>query len=130
MMESMRNAAKSWVAKLLIGLLAVSFGVWGIADVFRNGGGTTLAHVGSAEISAHDVLGVLYPDLADHHEDVDGAHPVAVGLSIVDLVERIQVPGATTSGLIRPSAVGPRLENATTWSGLSAIGASLYGATG
>ena len=34
MMESMRNAAKSWVAKVLIGLLAVSFGVWGIADVF------------------------------------------------------------------------------------------------
>ena len=54
MMESMRNAAKSWVAKLLIGLLAVSFGVWGIADVFRNGGGTTLAHVGSAEISGQE----------------------------------------------------------------------------
>ena len=35
MMDSMRNAAKSWVAKLLIGLLAVSFGVWGIADVFN-----------------------------------------------------------------------------------------------
>ena len=35
MMDSMRKAAKSWVAKLLIGLLAVSFGVWGIADVFR-----------------------------------------------------------------------------------------------
>ena len=36
-----------------------------------------LARIGSAEISAHDVLAVLYPDLADHHEDVDAAHPVA-----------------------------------------------------
>lgn len=51
MMDSMRNAAKSWVAKLLIGLLAVSFGVWGIADVFRSGSTTALATVGGQEIS-------------------------------------------------------------------------------
>ena len=51
MMDSMRNAAKSWVAKLLIGLLAVSFGVWGIADVFRTGSNNALATVGSQEIS-------------------------------------------------------------------------------
>lgn len=51
MMDSMRNAAKSWVAKLLIGLLAVSFGVWGIADVFRAGSNTALATVGGQEIT-------------------------------------------------------------------------------
>jgi len=51
MMESMRNAAKSWVAKLLIGLLAVSFGVWGIADVFRGSSTGALATVGEQEIS-------------------------------------------------------------------------------
>ena len=54
MMESMRNAAKGWVAKLLIGLLAVSFGVWGIADVFRHLGSGALATVGTAEISAQE----------------------------------------------------------------------------
>ena len=52
MMESMRNAAKSWVAKLLIGLLAVSFGVWGIADVFKFASVNDLAMVGSEEITA------------------------------------------------------------------------------
>jgi peptidyl-prolyl cis-trans isomerase D len=52
MMDSMRNAAKSWVAKLLIGLLAVSFGVWGIADVFTGYSTTALATVGKTEISA------------------------------------------------------------------------------
>ena len=52
MMESMRNAAKGWVAKLLIGLLAVSFGVWGIADVFRGYATGYLAKVGQTEISA------------------------------------------------------------------------------
>ncbi len=52
MMDSMRTAAKSWVAKLLIGLLAVSFGVWGIADVFRFGGANDLATVGDTEVTA------------------------------------------------------------------------------
>lgn len=52
MMDSMRKAAKSWVAKLLIGMLAVSFGVWGIADVFKFGSSNDLATVGSQEISA------------------------------------------------------------------------------
>ena len=52
MMDSMRKAAKSWVAKLLIGMLAVSFGVWGIADVFKFGSSTDLAKVGGEEITA------------------------------------------------------------------------------
>jgi peptidyl-prolyl cis-trans isomerase D len=51
MMESMRNAAKGWVAKVLIGLLAVSFGVWGIADVFRGSSTGALATVGKQEVT-------------------------------------------------------------------------------
>ena len=51
MMESMRNHAKGWVAKVLIGLLAISFGVWGIADVFRGSTTGALATVGKQEIS-------------------------------------------------------------------------------
>ena len=35
MMESLRGAATGWVAEVLIGLLALSFGIWGINDVFR-----------------------------------------------------------------------------------------------
>jgi peptidyl-prolyl cis-trans isomerase D len=54
MMDSMRNAAKSWVAKLLIGLLAVSFGIWGIADVFRGFHSGALATVGNVEVSAQE----------------------------------------------------------------------------
>ena len=52
MMDSMRKAAKSWVAKLLIGMLAVSFGVWGIADVFKFGNANDLVKVGGEEITA------------------------------------------------------------------------------
>lgn len=52
MMDSMRTAAKSWLAKLFIGLLAVSFGVWGIADVFKFASVNDLATVGTQEVTA------------------------------------------------------------------------------
>lgn len=52
MLDVFRNAAKGWTAKILIGLLAVSFGVWGIADVFRGYRAGALVTVGSEEISA------------------------------------------------------------------------------
>ena len=54
MMDSLRNAAKSWVAKVLIGLLAVSFGVWGIADVFRGYSRGALARVGGVDITGEE----------------------------------------------------------------------------
>ena len=37
-----------------------------------------------------------------------------------DLAEMMCVPGATMSGLVRPSSVGPRLENGAMSSALSA----------
>lgn len=52
MMDVFRRSAKSWMAKVLIGLLVLSFAVWGIADVYTGGfqrGG--LASVGGQEIS-------------------------------------------------------------------------------
>ena len=54
MMESLRNAAKSWVAKALIFMLAASFGVWGIADVFTGYRAGALATVGREEVSAEE----------------------------------------------------------------------------
>ena len=50
--------------------------------------------------------------------------------SFDERVDRMKVPGATTSGFTRLSAVGPRLLNATTWSGRFAIGAFLTGLAG
>ncbi|CAN5506129.1 SurA N-terminal domain-containing protein [soil metagenome] len=53
MLDVFRRGAKGWTAKILLGLLVLSFGVWGVADVFRGGGQTgTLAKVGGIEISA------------------------------------------------------------------------------
>ncbi|MBB5750965.1 peptidylprolyl isomerase [Prosthecomicrobium pneumaticum] len=52
MLDSMRKYATSWVAYLFMGLLVISFGVWGIADIFRGIGVHSVAQVGGTEISA------------------------------------------------------------------------------
>jgi peptidyl-prolyl cis-trans isomerase D len=52
MLEKFRNLGKTWVAKILLMLLAGSFGVWGIRDIFGGFHSTALATVGSQEISS------------------------------------------------------------------------------
>jgi peptidyl-prolyl cis-trans isomerase D len=51
MLNTLRNSAGSWVVKILLGLLIVSFAIWGIGDIFRGGGSQTLAEVGDREVS-------------------------------------------------------------------------------
>jgi peptidyl-prolyl cis-trans isomerase D len=52
----MRKASSNWLGKIIMatvmGVLIISFGVWGIADIFRGFGQSTLAKVGHTEISA------------------------------------------------------------------------------
>ena len=54
MLDVLRRGASTWVSKLLLGLLIVSFGIWGIADVFRGFGSNTIVSVGGHEITAQD----------------------------------------------------------------------------
>ena len=55
MLRGMRKASSNWLGKIVMatvmGVLIVSFGVWGIADIFRGFGQSTLAKVGHTEIS-------------------------------------------------------------------------------
>jgi len=54
----MRKASSNWLGKIIMavvmGVLIISFGVWGIADIFRGFGQSTLAKVGRTEISANE----------------------------------------------------------------------------
>jgi len=52
MLQWMHRISTSWVASLFMGALALSFVVWGIADVFTGMNSTALATVGSTEISS------------------------------------------------------------------------------
>ncbi len=55
MLRGMRKASSNWLGKIIMatvmGVLIISFGVWGIADIFRGFGQSTLAKIGRTEIS-------------------------------------------------------------------------------
>jgi peptidyl-prolyl cis-trans isomerase D len=61
----MRNASSNWLGKtimaVVMGVLIISFGVWGIADIFRGFGQSTLATIGHTEISINEFR-QLYTD--------------------------------------------------------------------
>lgn len=54
MLEKLRDASKTWVAGILIGLLVISFAIFGINDIFSGQQSTTLAKVGDIEIDGRD----------------------------------------------------------------------------
>src|SRR4029453_2388967 len=55
MLRGIRKASSNWLGKIVIatvmGVLIVSFAVWGIADIFKGFGQSSLAKVGKTEIS-------------------------------------------------------------------------------
>jgi peptidyl-prolyl cis-trans isomerase D len=56
MLNVLRQKAGSWVVKVLMLLLVVSFAIWGIGDIFLGGGqNPTVATVGDAEIPASEL---------------------------------------------------------------------------
>src|SRR6185312_3923456 len=63
MLEAMRRGAQTRVAKLLFAILVFSFGIWGVADVFRGWGRGYVAKVGHTEISAEEFRRSYQDDL-------------------------------------------------------------------
>jgi peptidyl-prolyl cis-trans isomerase D len=55
MLRGIRVASKNWLGKVVMGavmgLLIISFAVWGIGDIFRGFGQSSLARIGGTEIS-------------------------------------------------------------------------------
>jgi peptidyl-prolyl cis-trans isomerase D len=58
MLRGLRKASSNWLGKTIMsvamGALIVSFGIWGIADIFRGFGQSTLAKVGHTDISINE----------------------------------------------------------------------------
>jgi len=64
MLQIIRSAAASLVFKILFAILIVTFGLWGIGDVFRNGGvDTSVAHVGSEAVSAEELAQSVHQEI-------------------------------------------------------------------
>ena len=51
MLDSLRNAAKSWIAKLLLVMLVLSFAVWGISGQIFGGLGSNVLTAGNTRVS-------------------------------------------------------------------------------
>src|SRR5262245_61797715 len=55
MLRGIRTASANWLGRLVmgvvLGLIAVSFAIWGIGDIFRGFGRSSLARIGGTEIS-------------------------------------------------------------------------------
>ncbi len=52
MLDFLRRGVKSWVAKILLALLILSFAVWGIGDIFISGQNATVARAGETEVGS------------------------------------------------------------------------------
>jgi peptidyl-prolyl cis-trans isomerase D len=53
-LETLRKGAGRAFGMILMGMLVISFAIWGIADIFRGYGGQTLIEVGDTEITPQE----------------------------------------------------------------------------
>ncbi len=65
MLRGLRKASSNWLGKVImaavVGFLVISFAIWGIGDIFRGFGRSTVAKIGGTEISI-DHFRQLYND--------------------------------------------------------------------
>ena len=102
MLHLLRRAVKSVFAQILLGLLIVSFAVWGIGDIFRASGDSAVARVGDTEVSASrfaDALLRVQRTLSQQRR---------AAVSLGDLREA-GIVDATLAGLLRDAAMQEEL---------------------
>jgi len=88
MLEGIRNATHGFIGRiamtLILGLIIISFVVWGVGDMFRGMTSTTVAVVGRAEISAQefqrDMQNLMYRYQARTRSSMTNAQAHAMGL--------------------------------------------------
>lgn len=107
MLDTLRRGASGWVAKGLMGLLVISFAVWGVNDVFRGYSTTAVATVGDEDISVdrfEKALGQKINDFSQRiGQPLTRADAMKYGLDVQTLTELIGLTafdiGARESGL-------------------------------
>ena len=69
MLDILRNSTNTWVVRILIGLLVVSFGVWGITDVFSYRQDETIVEVDDNEVGLYQYRLLAVQELAGLSEE-------------------------------------------------------------
>lgn len=96
MLQSMRHLAQSWIFKGLMGFLVLSFGIWGIGDIFRgNPLQRAVVHIGEHNITVQAVTQEFQQQLSyarsNYMPDLTAAKAKELGLlskSVDTLIER------------------------------------------
>jgi peptidyl-prolyl cis-trans isomerase D len=89
MLQAIRSKATSFVVKILFGLLILTFGVWGIGDIFRSRGpDSTVATVGGRTITADQLSVAVQNELERMRRSSVGSIDAAQAkqLGVVDQV--------------------------------------------
>ncbi|MCH8112547.1 MAG: SurA N-terminal domain-containing protein, partial [Proteobacteria bacterium] len=84
MLDRIRKGSGGWLAKILLGMLILSFGVWGIGDIFRGGGNSVVAEVGDVQIGTADYSRAYQAELRQQSQrfgrSLDAATARQIGL--------------------------------------------------
>jgi peptidyl-prolyl cis-trans isomerase D len=94
MLAAIRAFAKSWVAALLIGLLIVSFAVFGIRDVFRSRVSNAVITAGSRTVSANDFRRAF--DVMRKRAEQQMGQPVTAEVAAANGLDRQVLQGLAT----------------------------------
>lgn len=101
MLDALRRGASTWIAKLLIALLVMSFAVWGISGVFTNLGQNVVASVGDTDISTLDFERAYRADLNNFGRQIGRPLTASEGASL-------GIPQQTLSRLAAQAAMNDK----------------------
>lgn len=113
MLETMRNHAQGWIAKVILGGIALSFVLWGVGDYFTGGQNQAVATVNEKPIGQNEFY-VAYGRQLDTYRRMLGAqfsNDLVESLNLKETTiqtminRRIMVDTATELGLTAPEAV-------------------------
>lgn len=93
MLDALRSRASSWVVKAFLGLLILSFAIWGIGDIFLGPrGGNVVATVADLEVTVPEVAREFESQLRRYQQQlgtpIDRTHPLAAA-ALNDAVQRL-----------------------------------------
>ena len=103
MLRGLRKASSNWLGKVVmaavVGFLIISFGIWGIGDIFRGFGISTVAKVGRTEISMEQFRARYNEQLMAGYSKNTAAHGLITHMPDLDDLTRA-LAGETISVLV------------------------------
>lgn len=111
MLAAIRAFAKSWVARILLGLLVVSFALWGVNDAFKGNLSNDVITAGSSKVSGLEFKRLFTIAMKQVSQQQNGGQPIptaeAVKAGLLDQVVQEIADGKSLWEMIRRAGVAP-----------------------